>query len=126
VLPLRRRGSRADRASHLDAGRAAERRARRYYRARGYRILATNARVGRSEIDLIVRRGTRVVFCEVKMRSRLDFGDPVEMVNAEKERRLRRAASLWLARQPSLAGLDISFDIIGVHGRRIERIPSAF
>jgi putative endonuclease len=82
--------------------------------------------VGRSEIDLIVRRGSRVVFCEVKMRSRLDFGDPVEMVNAEKQRRLRRAASLWLAARPNLARLEISFDIVGVHGRRIERIPSAF
>jgi putative endonuclease len=82
--------------------------------------------VGRSEIDLIVRRGSRVVFCEVKMRSRLDFGHPVEMVNLEKQRRLRRAASLWLAARPNLAGLEVSFDIVGVHGRRIDRIPGAF
>ncbi len=63
-------------------------------------------RVGRSEIDLIVRRGTRLIFCEVKMRSRLDFGHPVEMVDEEKEDRLRRAASLWLAANPRHAGLD--------------------
>jgi putative endonuclease len=126
VLPLRRRGSRAHRASHLAAGEAAERRVRIYYRTRGYRILASNARVGRSEIDLIVRRGSHVIFCEVKMRSRLDFGDPVEMVDREKQRRLRCAASLWLARRPDLAGLSISFDIVGVHGRQIDRIPGAF
>jgi len=126
VLSLRRRSTRAGRASHLAAGQAAERRARLYYRARGYRILASNARVGRSEIDLIVRRGSQLIFCEVKMRSRVDFGYPVEMVGQEKQRRLRQAASLWLARRPELAGLTVSFDIVGVHGRQIERIPNAF
>ena len=60
------------------------------------------------------------------MRSRLDFGDPVEMVNPEKQRRLRRAASLWLARRPELRGLAVSFEIVGVHGRRIDRIRNAF
>jgi putative endonuclease len=126
VLPLRRRSSRARRASHLAAGRTAERRARLYYRARGYRILGTNVRVGRSEIDLIVRRGSRLTFCEVKMRSRLDFGDPVEMVDAEKERRLRRAASLWIEANPRHRGLETSFDIVGVHGGKIRRIERAF
>jgi putative endonuclease len=126
VLPLRRRSSRAGRASHLVAGRAAERRARLYYRVRGYRILASNARVGRSEIDLIVRRGSQLIFCEVKMRSRADFGDPVEAVDREKQRRLRRAASVWLAAHPRHAGLETSFDIIGVHAGRLERIESAF
>ena len=126
MLPLRGRGTRAHRASHLAAGKAAERRVRLYYRARGYKILASNARVGRSEIDLIVRRGSQLIICEVKMRSLLDFGDPIEMVDRDKQRRLRRAASLWLARRPDLAGLTISFDIVGVHGRRIDRLRGAF
>jgi putative endonuclease len=126
VLPLRRRGPRARRASHLAAGDAAERRARRYYRLRGYRILARNARVGRNELDLVVRRGSHLIFCEVKMRSRLDFGHPVEMVDADKQRRVRRAAFLWLAARPELSGLRVSFDIIGVHRDRLERFADAF
>jgi putative endonuclease len=85
-----------------------------------------NVRVGRSEIDLIVRRGSNLVFCEVKMRSRVDFGEPVEMVDAEKRRRLRRAAAQWLAARPRLARLDVSFEIVGVHGRRICRLRRAF
>lgn len=60
------------------------------------------------------------------MRSRLDFGDPVEMVDAEKERRLRRAASLWLDANQRHRGLETSFDIIGVHGGKIRRIERAF
>jgi len=82
--------------------------------------------VGRSEIDLIVRRGSRVVFCEVKMRSRLDFGGPLEMVGREQQERLRSAAFLWRAGRPELAGLRSSFDVIGIHGRRLERLESAF
>jgi len=85
-----------------------------------------NVRVGRSEIDLIVRRGSNVVFCEVKTRSRLDFGDPVEMVHAEQRRRLRRAAAAWLAAQPRMTRFDVSFEILGMHGRRIRRIRRAF
>ena len=126
MLSLRGRSSGARGASHLVAARAAERRARLYYRVRGYRILGTNVRVGRSEIDLIVRRGSRLVFCEVKMRSRLDYGHPFEMVGAEQEERLRHAASLWQAARPELAGLQSSFDIIGIHGRQIERLEHAF
>jgi Holliday junction resolvase-like predicted endonuclease len=67
-----------------------------------------------------------LIFCEVKMRSRLDFGRPVEMVDEEQEDRLRRAASLWLAANPRHAGLETSFDIIGVHGGRLERFESVF
>ena len=126
MLPLGRRSSRARRAGHLAAGRAAERRAALYYLIRGYKILGVNERVGRSEIDLIVRRGSSIVFCEVKMRSRLDFGEPVEMVNAEQRRRLRGAAAAWLAARPHLALLDVSFDIVGVHGRQIRRLQRAF
>ena len=126
MLPVRRRGPRARRASHVAVGRAAERRVRRYYRLRGYRILDANARGGRNELDLVVRRGSGLVFCEVKMRSREDFGDPAEMVGAEKQRRLRRAAQHWLAGRRELATLDISFEVVAVHADRIERVRDAF
>ena len=41
-----------------------ERIAARHYRLRGYRILGSNVRVGGGELDLIVRRGGRLVFVE--------------------------------------------------------------
>ena len=107
-------------------GRMGERRAAWFYRLRGFRIVARNVRTRTGEIDLIVRRGSRLVFCEVKMRSRLDYGHPFEMVGADQEERLRHAASLWQAARPELAGLQSSFDIIGIHGRQIERLEHAF
>ena len=101
---------------------AAERRARRHYALRGYRILDTNAWAGGNELDLVVRRGGRLVFCEVKSRSRTDYGEPIEMVRPEKLRRVRRAAEAWLAAHPECAALEVGFEVVGVHGTRLERV----
>jgi putative endonuclease len=107
-------------------GAEAERRARRFYRLRGYRVLGANVWAGGNEIDLIVRRGRRLLFCEVKEKSRDSFGDPVEMVGPEKQRRLRRAAEAWLAGRPELASLEVGFDVVADRGGRLERIAHAF
>ena len=104
------------------AGAAAERRVRRYYRLRGYLVLAANARAGGNELDIVLRRGRRLVFCEVKARSGTGFGDPWEAGGREKERRLRRAAEAWLARRPDLAGLDVSFEAVAVRAGKVERV----
>jgi putative endonuclease len=107
-------------------GRRAERRAVLWYRLRGYRILGRNVWAGGNELDVIVRRGRHLIFCEVKEKTGDRFGDPVEMVDAEKQRRLRRAAESWLARYPDSGGLVVSFDVIAVRGRRLSRIAQAF
>ncbi len=54
------------------------------------------------------------------------FGDPLDMVTDEKQRRLRRAASVWLAARPELRGLDVAFDVVAVRSGRVERVPKAF
>jgi putative endonuclease len=99
-----------------------ERRAARHYRLRGYRILGTNVWAGGYELDLIVRRGRRLVFCEVKGKSGTGFGDPLEMVDAEKLRRLERAAEAWLARNAACRDLDCRFEVVAVRGRALERV----
>jgi putative endonuclease len=104
-------------------GPEAERRVRLHYRVRGYRVLAANARAGGNELDVVVRRGRRLLFCEVKARTGTGFGDALEAVGPEKLRRLERAASGWLARRPDLAGLDVGFEAVAVRGRRIQRVP---
>jgi putative endonuclease len=103
-------------------GPDAERRVRRHYRLRGYRILAANARAGRYEIDLVARRGRVLVVCEVKARSGPGYGDPLEAVGSEKARRVETAALAWLAQRPELAGLELRFEAVAVRGRRVERV----
>ena len=107
-------------------GAEAERRARRHYRLRGYRILDANAWAGGNELDVVARRGRTVVFCEVKQKSGPRYGDPAEMVTAEKQRRLRRAAAAWLAARPQLRGLRVRFDVVAVSSEGLRRIADAF
>lgn len=99
-----------------------ERRAARHYRLRGYRVLGRNVWAGGNELDLIVRRGRRLVFVEVKGKSGPGYGDPAEMVDAEKLRRLRRAAEAWLARTPAARGLEYRFEVVALRAGRLERI----
>ena len=107
-------------------GARAESRALLHYRLRGYRLLDRNAWAGGNEIDLVLRRGRTVVFCEVKEKTSRRFGQPEEMVTDEKQRRLRRAAEAWLAAHPKEAGLDVRFDVVAVEPEGIRRVADAF
>jgi putative endonuclease len=104
---------------------SAESRARRHYRLRGYRILDTNAWCGAYELDLVVRRGTWLVFCEVKSKSGRGWGDPLEMVTAEKQRRLRQAAEVWLVAHPEHRGCRMRFDVVAERAGRLDRVAHA-
>ena len=119
-----RRSSSPKRRSTTERGRAAEHRAAWHYRLRGYRILARNARAGGVELDLVVRRGRRVVFVEVKSRSGTSHGEPLEAVDRWKLERLRRGTAAWLAANPAASGLDVGFEVVAVHAGRIERMPA--
>ena len=102
-----------------------ERRARWHYRLRGYRIIGTNVRAGRNELDLIVRRGRHLTFVEVKERRGGGFGGAIGAVDAEKRRRVRRAAQVWLSRNPQEQSVRIGFEVIAVDQGRLTRVPTA-
>ncbi|MEO5633010.1 YraN family protein [Gaiella sp.] len=104
---------------------AGERRALWHYRLRGYRILGTNVRAGRNEIDLIVRRGRELTFVEVKERRAPGFGGAIGAVDAEKRRRVRRAARIWLSRNPQAGDIRIGFDVVAVDEGRLTRVASS-
>jgi len=88
-----------------------ERRAADYLARRGYRIIERNVRYGGVEVDLIVGRGTLVVFVEVKARRSKRFGPPHSAVDEAKQARLLRAASAWLSAHPGRAG-RVRFDVV--------------
>jgi putative endonuclease len=85
-----------------------------------------NAWAGGNELDLVVRRGGRLSFVEVKEKRGADLGDPLEMVGPEKQRRLRRAASAWLAANPDLADLEVTVEVRAVRPDGLERVAEAF
>jgi putative endonuclease len=104
-------------------GREEERRVAWHYRLRGYRVLGANIWAGGNELDLIVRRGGALVFCEVKSKGSDRYGDPLAMVDEEKVRRLTRAAEAWLATHPGFLRLDARFEVAAVRDGRVERVP---
>ena len=80
-------------------------------------------RAGGVELDLIVRRGRRLVFVEVKAKDGPGYGDPLEAVDEWKQARLRRGIEAWLAAHPADAELDVEFEIAAVRPGEIERVP---
>jgi putative endonuclease len=97
-----------------------------HYRLRGYRILGRNVRAGGVELDLIVRRGRRLVFCEVKLKQGPGFGDPLEALDERKRERLRRGVEAWLVANPGLAGLQVAFELAAVRPDGIELVGDLF
>ena len=107
-------------------GTRAERRALWHYRLRGYRVLATNVWISGYELDLVLRRGQTIVFCEVKAKGGAERGDPLEMVTPEKVRRLRRAAEAWFAASPDALGCEVRFDAAAERKGKLEIVSDAF
>jgi putative endonuclease len=101
---------------------AGERRAARHYRLRGWSVIAANVRVGRDELDLIVRRGKALRIVEVKEKTGTACGSPLEMIDARKLEHVRRASRRWLASNPQLAGLDVRLEAVGIWQGRLTRV----
>ena len=97
-----------------------------WYEANGYEVLARNWRCRLGELDLVLRRGRMIVFCEVKARTSDAFGAPVEAVTHEKRTRLRRLAARWLDEDAPLRPGEIRFDVCSVLAGQIEVLEGAF
>jgi putative endonuclease len=86
------------------------------YRAAGYTLVARNWRCPAGELDLVLRRGGLVVFCEVKTRAGGAFGGGHEAVTWRKQRKLRQLAELFLAGL-RVAPAAVRFDVASVLAR---------
>lgn len=81
---------------------------------RGMKVLERNWRIREGELDLIVedRDGT-IVFVEVKARSSISHGDPLESITHQKAFRIQRLALAWLASHQRL-GSRYRIDVAGI------------
>ena len=66
----------------------------------GYTILGRNWRCGQGEIDVVAFDGVETAFVEVKTRSSVTFGHPLEAITPHKLARLRRLAAAWCEAHP--------------------------
>jgi putative endonuclease len=106
-------------------GAAGEDLAAAWYAERGYEPVARNWRCREGELDLIVRRRRLYVVCEVKARSSLAFGSPLEAVTPAKRQRVRRLAARWLE-ESGVRPAQVRFDVAAVLGGRLEVVEGAF
>jgi putative endonuclease len=77
-------------------GRYGENLAVTHLESLGMVMLERNYRCRFGEIDIVARDGSTLVICEVKTRSSVIHGTPLEAVTGQKAARLRRLASYWL------------------------------
>ena len=78
---------------------------------RGAVVVERNVRVGRGEIDLIVRFDTQLVAVEVKtVGPGAVASDPIERIDVDKMLRVRRLANQWTQRHRQ----RIRVDFVGV------------
>lgn len=110
-------------APHLELGRRGERLAAEHLRARGYRLVASNFKLGvgrnrrgavvQAEIDLVAYDGQTVCFVEVKTRASDRFAAPEANVDLRKQRQVTRAARAY-RRMLGLAGEPFRYDVVSV------------
>jgi putative endonuclease len=94
-------------------GQHGEQLAAEYLQRAGFRILARNWRCSEGEIDIVAADRRVLVACEVKTRSGIGYGTPLEAVTRKKLSRLRRLAVCWVVANGVLFD-EVRVDVVGV------------
>lgn len=95
-------------------GEAGEKFAEKFLIERGYKIIAKNFRIRSAEIDIIAERDEEIIFVEVKTRSNIRHGLPVEAVNLRKQKKIIEAAGVFL-QDEKFCNRACRFDVIEVY-----------
>jgi putative endonuclease len=94
-------------------GRSWEQAAAEYLESQGLRILDRNWRCADGEIDIVAAERQVLVVCEVKSRTSVRYGTPLEAVGRAKLARLRRLAVQWLNAH-GIRFDQVRIDVIGL------------
>ena len=110
-------------------GQAGEDFAAKYLEEHGYKIIARNYRISTAEIDIIAEREGEIIFVEVKTRSNIRHGLPVEAVDIRKQKRIIQAAGVFL-QDERYSDCACRFDVIEVYSSgknfAVRQIENAF
>ena len=100
-------------AEHNTIGACGEKIAVEMMKKKGFRVVETNWRFGRLEVDIIATNHNEIAFVEVKTRTST-FGDkrPEEYVGYTKKRHMTVAANVYIKKNK--INLRPRFDIIGI------------
>ncbi len=109
----------------MKPGAQAEQVAAGFLQRQGLTLVQANYRCRFGEIDLILRDKETLVFAEVRLRSRSDFGGAAASIDTKKQQRLVLTAQHYLASQPSTP--PCRFDALLMDGAgNVDWIKNAF
>ncbi len=93
-------------------GQQAESEAASWLSNQGYKIVERNVFTPVGELDLVAYEGDTLCFIEVKARRSNEFGEAIEAVHRNKQRRIIKCAQYWLLYHPWDG--DCRFDVVGM------------
>jgi len=115
-------------AKHNKLGKEGELIAFMFLQKENFRILKTNWRYQKAEVDIIAQKDDFLVFIEVKTRGSKKFGKPEEAIDNKKIALYKDAVEGYLKQSPSQK--EIRFDVISIviakDETQIEYFPDAF
>lgn len=85
-----------------------------FLKRKGYKIIDRNFWCRQGEIDIIAKKEDEYVFCEVKTRKNLKYGEPRDSVNEIKRKHILDATRYYLYKN-DLYDKYIRFDVIEVY-----------
>ena len=113
-------------AHNKKQGDLAELRACKFLLAEGLKLILQNYRCIHGEIDLIMQDGKDIVFVEVRSRTNINYGCPIESINKNKQRKIWDTTIHFLQQRNWLNKANCRFDVIGIHHNDLEWVKDAF
>ena len=98
------------------SGKRAENAACQFLMQHGLRPVIQNYTRRFGELDIVCLHDNELVFVEVRYRQQARFTAPAITVDRHKQRKLIRAAALFLAHHPRYANHVCRFDVVAVTG----------
>lgn len=96
-----------------------------FLKKKKFKILQTNYKTKFGEIDIVALDGKTIVFVEVKRRSTLAFGRPIEAVDWRKQAKIKKVAEFYLMIKHK-SEADVRFDVMEILDREINYVENAF
>ena len=98
--------------SNQNLGSKGESLAADYLKKHGYSVVDRNFRSGRSELDIIARKNSTLIICEVKSFYADPLGAAEFRVTRNKQKQVIQGTYGYLAEHPEYEGMNIRFDVL--------------